>query len=108
MRPNSRSRSIAVLALILGVGIDLAAQDIDTLVGAVDRNSDLTVSSDLITYEDERLAGVFGDDLEAVLDYGALGVFEFDVTDGTNRSEVRVYEMIDSAAAFGWFAHKRD
>jgi hypothetical protein len=90
----------------LGVSLTLAPQSPTTLVDLVDEHPDFVIASEPETRED--IEALFGEDLEAALDFGLVQVIETRVGSGAGETALRLTEMTDSAAAFGLFALGRD
>jgi hypothetical protein len=92
---------------LLVVPFTLAGQDSPALIQAIGGHPDFSVES-VVQYAEDDLSAVFGSELEAVLDFGIVAVSEIHVGHASGSASARLSEMVDSAAAFGLFAHGRD
>jgi len=92
----------------LMVPLSLALQEPPALVERIENHPDVSLVSVVRVYTPADRTALLGNDAEAAGDFGIVGVSEFQVGMPPDDVVVRLSEMIDSAAAFGWFAHRRE
>jgi hypothetical protein len=95
-----------LLATLLAVPLVAASQDTETLLSSLEGLPGVRTSGPRAGPED--MGPVLGADLGVAEDYGVVAVSEVDIALPGGEVSVRVLEMSDSAAAFGFFAYRRD
>lgn len=100
-----------ILTTLLLAPLSGSAQDRASLIEMVSGNAEWMVEPEPNHYTGAEIDGMItGWDSAAIRDYGARGVSIFDAvrTEPQTRVRVTLFEMFDSAAAFGLFALDRN